>query len=353
MKTESENLRLDTKAIALKALIQASMFGLVILFILFLLNATQVLLVVYAGLLLAVLFHGLARWIAGKAKLPEKAALPIAILGPVAILGLGMWLMAPAVADQAGTLADRLPQAVDELKRQMMQHEWTSRLWENKERLQQALPRRPAQFGLLADVASSALNALGYLVVALFIGLFIAIDPRLYIDGALRLVPQHRRERARQILDATGSALRSWLVAKLTAMAVIGILTALGLWLLDIDLALVLGLIAALLSFIPNFGPIASVIPALLIALVSGPDKALYVLLLYAAIQAFESYGLTPLLQQHMIDLPPALLLTMQILFGVLAGVLGIILATPLTAAGMVLTRMWYVEDLLEHRNGG
>jgi predicted PurR-regulated permease PerM len=97
------------------------------------------------------------------------------------------------------------------------------------------------------------------------------------------------------VLEATGDALGSWLIAKLTTMAVIGVLTALGLWLLGIDLALVLGVIAALLSFIPNFGPIASVIPAALIALATGPDKALYVLLPYAAVQTLESYLLIPI----------------------------------------------------------
>jgi predicted PurR-regulated permease PerM len=201
----------------------------------------------------------------------------------------------------------------------------------------------------MANFFSSTLGALGNIVFALFVGLFLCISPALYVDGLLQLFPEARRARAREVLGATAATLRNWLVAKLTAMVVIGILTTIGLMLLDIDLALVLGIIAALLSFIPNFGPIASVVPAALIALVAGPEKVLYVLLLYAGIQAVESYGLTPFLQKRMVRMPPALLLTMQVLFGVLAGILGVVFATPLTAAAMVMVKKWYVEDLLGH----
>lgn len=113
---------------------------------------------------------------------------------------------------------------------------------------------------------------------------------------------------------------------------------------------LILGLIAALLSFVPNFGPIISVIPAALIALVESPQLALYVLILYATIQTLESYMITPYLQHRLAEMPPALLLTMQVLLGVVAGVAGLIFATPLTVAAMVMIRMWYVEDVLHKR---
>jgi predicted PurR-regulated permease PerM len=112
-------------------------------------------------------------------------------------------------------------------------------------------------------------------------------------------------------------------------------------------LALVLAIIAALLLFIPNIGQVVAAIPAVLIASVSGADQVLYVLVLYAAVQTVESYILTPLLQQRMVDLPPGLTIMAQVLFGFLAGALGVILATPLAAAGMTMVKMWYLEDLL------
>lgn len=168
--------------------------------------------------------------------------------------------------------------------------------------------------------------------------------------GLLKLIPLGYRPRAAEVLDESGSTLRAWLLAKLLEMLLIGVLTTLGLWLLGIQLALVLGLIAGLLSFIPNIGPVLAVIPALLLASLEGGRTVLYVAALYLFIQALESYVFTPWMQQRIVSVPPALTIAVQLLFGLLAGTLGLLLATPLAAVGMVLVRMLYVEDLLGDR---
>lgn len=201
-----------------------------------------------------------------------------------------------------------------------------------------------------AKFFSSTFGGVGDFVFAMVVGLFLTLTPSVYLKGLMHLVPLGKRDRAREVLDATGSTLNAWLMAKITSMIVIGIMTTLGLWIIGIDLALVLGVIAALLSFIPNFGPVIALIPAALIALVSGPDQLMYVVILYLGVQAFESYLLTPFLQQRLVNLPPALTISTQVLLGALAGILGIILATPRTAAAMVMIKMWYVEDLLGDR---
>jgi len=342
---------LNNTSTARTALIQASVYAFVVLLALLVAKAAQVLLVLFGGILLAILLHGVASWVRRKSALGEKAALAVTVVLPLLAAALAAWLVAPDIGDQSAKLAERLPLALGRLREQLMQHEWTSRVWESTRHLRELVPDGASTAQYLAGFFSSTLGAFGNVVFALVVGLFLALSPALYVDGLLQLVPATRRPRAREVLDATAATLRNWLLAKLSAMAVIGVLTTAGLMLLDIDLALVLGVIAALLSFIPNFGPIASVIPAALIALVAGPDKALHVLLLYAAIQAVESYALTPFLQKRMVNLPPALLLTMQVLFGVLAGILGVIFATPLTAAAMVMVKKWYVEDMLGYRN--
>jgi len=300
-------------------------------------------------ILLAVLFHSVARWLHRKTGIGERYALALSILILVAGVGLGIWTMAPAVGSQASQLADRLPTAIDKLRDQLMTYDGAAHLAQNADRLRDLLPGDTKRTEYVAGFFSSRLGALGNAAFILFVGLFLAIEPRLYIRGLLQLVPRQHQARAREVLMETGGALQGWLVAKLIAMAVIGILTSAGLYALGVELALILGIIAALLSFVPNFGPIIAVVPAALIALVAGTDTALYVLLLYAAIQAVESYGLTPFLQKRIVDMPPALLLAMQVLLGVLAGLLGVIFATPLTAAAMVMIRMWYVEDALGH----
>ncbi len=108
---------------------------------------------------------------------------------------------------------------------------------------------------------------------------------------------------------------------------------------------------AALLNYIPNIGPIIAGVPAVGIALLQSPAQALYVLLLYVGLQMIDGYILTPLVDRHTVSLPPALTITMQVVIGVLFGALGLALASPLTAAAMVLVRMLYVEDVLGDRS--
>jgi predicted PurR-regulated permease PerM len=132
------------------------------------------------------------------------------------------------------------------------------------------------------------------------------------------------------------------------AMTVVGVLTWLGLWLIGVPLAVVLGLIAALLAFIPNIGPIIAAVPAVLLALSEGPTTALLVVGVYVAVQSLESYVITPLIQQEQVSLPPALIISMQLLMGVLFGILGLALATPMAALGLTLIREAYVKLYLD-----
>jgi len=131
------------------------------------------------------------------------------------------------------------------------------------------------------------------------------------------------------------------------AMSVVGVLTWLGLWLVGVPLAPILGLIAALLAFIPNIGPIIAAVPAVLLALSDGPTMALQVVGVYVAVQALESYAITPLIQQERVSLPPALIISTQLLMGVLFGVLGLALATPMAALGLTIIREAYVGRYL------
>jgi predicted PurR-regulated permease PerM len=134
-------------------------------------------------------------------------------------------------------------------------------------------------------------------------------------------------------------------------MVFIGLLTWLGLYILGVPLSLTLGLLAGLLSFIPNFGPIISALPAILLAFIESPMKAVYVLILFVIVQIIESNIVTPLIERETVELPPALTIIFQLVLAVLIGGLGLVLATPLLAVIMVLIQMVYIEDILGDKN--
>lgn len=151
-------------------------------------------------------------------------------------------------------------------------------------------------------------------------------------------------------MSEIGRTLGQWLMGKLLSMLIVGVLTATGLALLQVPLALLLGIVAGLLDFIPYVGPIMAGVPAVLIAFSEGPQLALYVLLLFAALQLAEGYLLLPLIERRTVALPPALTIGAQVLLGALFGFAGVALATPITAVLTVAIAMLYVEDVLGDR---
>lgn len=307
--------------------------------------AAQVLLTVFAGVLVGILMRGLSVWISARTGIGKAWSLAIAC-GALALAGLGLsaFLFA-SISQQLSELYDRLPQAVEQLRTRV----------EGNPLGQRILGAAPAAEGAggsvtparVAGAAAAAVGAFGNGVLVLFIGLFLAADPAVYRRGFVRFVPIANRDRADRVLDEVGDTLLRWLAGRLLEMAIIGVLTWGGLLVIGVPLALPLALIAALLSFIPNIGPILSAIPAMLIAASETPVTALYVGALYLGIQAIESYTLEPYIVRKTCDLPAALVIGFQLLMGTLLGVMGLALATPLLAMLSVLVQRLYVEDVL------
>jgi predicted PurR-regulated permease PerM len=123
--------------------------------------------------------------------------------------------------------------------------------------------------------------------------------------------------------------------------------------LVGLPLALLLGIIAGLLAFIPNIGPIIAAVPAVLLAFMDGGTTVLLVIGVYVLVQTLESYAITPFLQQERVSLPPALVIGMQLLMGVLFGLSGLMFATPIAALGMTLANELYRRDYLDREATG
>ncbi|MFL5269108.1 MAG: AI-2E family transporter [Stellaceae bacterium] len=196
-------------------------------------------------------------------------------------------------------------------------------------------------------VAANVVEVVAAAVVVLFLAVYFAAEAGRYVRGLVRLVPPARRPRAAEILHETASAIWYWMLGRLFSMTTLGVMTALGLWLIGVPLPVALGFLAGIMIFVPYVGSIVSAIPSMLIAASIDLRLAIYVVVLYVGIHLTEGYILVPLVQRRVVHLPPALTLSAQLILGVLAGLLGLLLATPLVAAALVIVRMAYVEDVL------
>jgi len=199
----------------------------------------------------------------------------------------------------------------------------------------------------LFPIITSFLGAVGGVMIILFIAMYIAAEPELYREGILHLVPHRHRGRAEDWLSILRDTLRQWLLARLIAMLLIGLITAAGLSALGVKGAGALAVLAGLLEFVPFFGPVGSAIPAIGVALVDSPQKALYVIGLYILIQQLEGNVITPLLLEKRLNVPPVMTLVAVASLGIVFGVLGMLIAEPLLAVVLVTTKMLYVEDVV------
>ena len=188
-----------------------------------------------------------------------------------------------------------------------------------------------------------------YALFIFFAGLFLAISPAMYRDGAVDLFPDHQRAKLRDVMNDSGAALWAWTKARLVAMAITGTLTGLALWALGIPLALTLGALTALLVFVPNIGSLLAAVPPVLIAFEQGGLTPLWVLLAYVGVQMLESYVITPYVIGEGTGVPPALVITAQLVFGILFGALGVLFATPIVLVTMIFVTRYWIHGGLGH----
>jgi predicted PurR-regulated permease PerM len=331
---------------ALRAVIVVALFcaGAVTLWLGY--KGISVWLAIFAGILLAVLLRTAAEPLVRYARFPLWAAVLTVLLVGAGILTLTGWQMAPAVSRQFDEMSVRLPEAIDRVRGQLLSYRWTEWLLQKGESATEG--RKVLQ--QISHAFQLTFTAVGALVIVMFLSIYMAAQPNLYVQGIIRLVPVHSRARARVVCSELYRMLRVWLLTKLFTMVLTGTGIAIGLWLLKVPLALALGVLAGVLEFIPTLGPLLSCAPAILIALMVSPFKALQVAAVYFVVQWLGNHVTTPLIQQRTLAIPPAVTLALVALLGTLFGFGGLLLSGPLTVVVFVLIKMLYVEDLLEGR---
>jgi len=188
-------------------------------------------------------------------------------------------------------------------------------------------------------------SAVGNFFIVMFLGLAFAAQPSVYRQGLLFLAPARQRPRATIIVDRIGDTLERWLIAQMLTMFAVFLVTWVGLAVIGIQSSFILGVQAGLLAFIPTLGALLAGVIVVLASLASGWVAALSAFGLFLLVHAMESYVLTPILQRHALDIPPATLFAFQILLGVVFGVWGLALALPLMAIVKVMIDYFKSED--------
>jgi predicted PurR-regulated permease PerM len=334
---------------ASRVLIAVVITVLILLVLALLWYATYVLLLIFAGILLAILLRSAAEALARHTRLATGWSLTIVVLVLTVAIALLAWLAAARINAQVEELRQQLPQAWNQFKTKASQSQVGRALLRSAPTTQQLAASAPQSEFLrrAGGFLSQTLDILAGILVTLAVALYLALDPGLYRRGVLHLVPKRYRGKTREVLDALAHTLRWWLLGQCVSMTFVGAAIALGLWALNVPLALTLGLLAGLLNFVPNLGALLAAVPAVLLAFTQSPARALAVVVLTTVVQTIEGYWLTPTVQKRAVNLPPALTITAQLLMADLAGGLGLLLATPLVAVVLVIIQRLYVEDTL------
>lgn len=318
--------------------------ALLVVSLLFFWYVAHTLLVIFAAILLAIFLHGLSTVLRRIIPVSVHVSTAIVIVLVAGLIVLGFWLLSSRVAEQVVELKNNLPRAFAGIAGPLRETEVGAELTKLAPRLQKAMIEGAGVLAPASWMFSTAIGLITNVVIIVFVGLYLALDPQRYRRGLLSLVPEKQRNRAKDILDTLAATLRQWTLGRMLLMLINAILTSFGLWLLGVPFALTLGLVAGVLNFVPNLGPIVASVPAILIALVQSPTQAVYVAILYLALQSIDGYILTPLVQERTVNVPPALTISSQLILGVLLGAWGLLLATPIVAAAIVLVNKLYVQ---------
>jgi predicted PurR-regulated permease PerM len=309
----------------------------------FLAEVATLSLMVAMGVLLAVALSGPVEALRRR-KVPRTVSSVAIVAGALGSLGLGLALLFPVLQREARLLVSELPDALSYLNDRI--GELAGRLGLNPGggiSSQTLAGWGERLLGGALGLFNSVTSALIGLVIVLFLGIYLASYPEPVLSWIERLFPPQHRCRVRRVLGRLRSSLLDWLKGRLLSMAVVAVLSVGALYLIGIPGAFSLGILAGLVSFVPYFGPLVSVIPPALIGLASDPIKALWVILAYAAIQQVESYLITPLIMERAASLHPAVVIVSITVLGAAFGILGTLLALPAAVvAGVLVEELWF-----------
>lgn len=307
---------------------------------------SDVALLIFFAVLLAVVLRGAADWLAARTGARVGLMLALVSIAVVAVLvGFAFWI-GPELVREGNSLAHRLSQEWETLRQRFADTPIGRTV---TQKAPSAAPQGIAErlAAPLEAIVGLSFRTLASFIVLIVTALYFAAAPEVYVRGALHLVPIPHRPRVHQVMQELAHMLRLWLLGQFIDMLTVGVLAAIGLRLVGTPVPYALAVLAGLLTFVPYFGAIVAGIPAVLVALTVSVPTALWTLLVFTICHCVEGYVVSPLVQRRMVELPPALTVLSMTVMATLFGAMGVILGTPLAVAGLIAVRMLYVGDVL------
>lgn len=304
---------------------------------------SDLVLLLFGSVLVAVMLRAIADPIHRTTGIPPSLSLLLAGLLVLAVLTSGVVLFGAQIGEQMGSLVQRLPSALSRLAGEFEINSILDMLKNSG-----TASSLGSLFERLFSWSTTLIAGTASLLVVIVGGIYLATDPTLYRDGFLKLVPPAAKANVSATLDDCSQALRLWLAGQLAAMVIVGVLTTIGLLLVGVPSALALGFIAGLAEFVPYVGPIASAIPAIIVASSQDWSTVGWTIGVYVVVQQLENNLIIPLLARQTVSIAPAIGIFAIIAIGLLLGPLGLLLAFPLVVVIDVAVRRLYVLDTLE-----
>lgn len=297
----------------------------------------QLVLVLFASALVGLMLSDFAGVLQRRLRLPFALAIAAAVLIPVAALAVIFGLFGTMMVEQFIILSQRFPAALAQVEAWVRSYSIGDDLISQ---LDNYAPKMEQVVGLVQSTLANIGSAITGLAVVLVAALYMAAQPRLYVDGLIAMLPAEGRARASETVAAVRTSLTAWLKGQAIGMAFVAVGTSLGLWLVGLPSPLAIGLVAGLCEFVPYLGVVLVAIPTVILGFGVGPDTGIFTIIALAVVQQLQGNVVMPIAQSTFGDLPPVLTIFSLIAAGTLLGPLGVILAVPLTVVGMALLKV-------------
>ncbi|MDD5731327.1 MAG: AI-2E family transporter [Patescibacteria group bacterium] len=299
----------------------------------------DIFLILFVVFILASALSPLVDTMKSKLKIPRIMSILLIYIGLLLIVALTIYAIIPPAIEQLQNLSQNLPDYAKKITSLF------SSLSESPVSTTNSIQSASSTLGNVAGTfvqsAGTFFGGLTTVFYILILTLFLLLEEDGIRKFFISLLPISQKSYVIEVSKKVADKMGAWLIGQVSLMGIIGFVTALGLWIIGVPYALTLGIIAFFLEAVPTVGPIIAAIPAVIIAYMDAPWKAVVVLIFATLIQQLENQFLVPKIMQKALGISPFVTLVALLVGGKLAGVMGVLLAVPTVAALSVLSKEW------------